>query len=111
LFHTNNLARVCSLFIHAKLAYAGNDPRAGVSAITEMAHQILAINQLVDYARGTTLNVGVVRGGVLSNVIPTEAQASIDMRFQSEEEGARVTEAMASLKPVHDRARIEVRAE
>ena len=71
--------------------------------------QILAINKLVDYSRGTTLNVGVVRGGVLSNVIPAEARASIDMRFQSEEEGACVTEAMASLKPTDNRARIEVR--
>jgi glutamate carboxypeptidase len=97
------------LIIRGKPAHAGNDPRAGVSAITEMAHQILAINRLVDYARGTTLNVGVVRGGVLSNVIPAEARASIDMRFQSEDEGARITEAMASLKPVNDRARIEVR--
>ena len=97
------------LIIRGKPAHAGNDPRAGVSAITEMAHQILAINKLVDYGRGTTLNVGVVRGGVLSNVIPAEARASIDMRFQTEDEGARITEAMASLKPVHDRARIEVR--
>ena len=97
------------LIIRGKPAHAGNDPCAGVSAITEMAHQILAINKLVDYARGTTLNVGVVRGGVLSNVIPAEARASIDMRFQSEDEGARITEEMAALKPVHDRARIEVR--
>ncbi|HWN99907.1 MAG TPA: M20 family metallopeptidase [Blastocatellia bacterium] len=97
------------LIIHGKPAHAGNDPRAGVSAITEMAHQVLAINKLVDYSRGTTLNVGVVRGGVLSNVIPAEARASIDMRYQTEDEGARVTEAMASLKPAHDHARIEVR--
>jgi glutamate carboxypeptidase len=97
------------LIIHGKPAHAGNDPRAGVSAITEMANQVLAINRLVDYSRGTTLNVGVVRGGVLSNVIAAEARASIDMRFQTEDEGARVTEAMASLKPVDDRARIEVR--
>ena len=97
------------LLIHGKPAHAGNDPRAGVSAITEMANQILAINKLVDYSRGTTLNVGVVRGGVLSNVIAAEARASIDMRFQSEAEGTRITEAMASLEPTDDRARIEVR--
>ena len=97
------------LLIHGKPAHAGNDPRAGVSAITEMANQILAINKLVDYSRGTTLNVGVVRGGVLSNVIAAEARASIDMRFQSEAEGTRITEAMASLEPIDDRARIEVR--
>lgn len=96
------------LIIRGKPAHAGNDPRAGISAITEMANQILAINKLVDYAKGTTLNVGVVRGGVLSNVIAAEARASIDMRFRSEDEGARVSEAMASLKPALDGAALEV---
>jgi glutamate carboxypeptidase len=97
------------LIARGRSAHAGNDPRAGISAITEMAHQILAINKLSDYARGTTLNVGVVRGGVLSNVIPAEARASVDMRYQTAEEGARITEAMQSLKPALDGARIEVR--
>jgi glutamate carboxypeptidase len=97
------------LIVRGKPAHAGNDPRAGVSAITEMAHQVLAINGLMDYARGTTLNVGVVRGGVLSNVIAAEARATIDMRFAHIEEGERIEQAMQRLKPVLDGARLEVR--
>ncbi|HYP29241.1 MAG TPA: M20 family metallopeptidase [Blastocatellia bacterium] len=97
------------LIAHGRPAHAGNDPRAGINAITELAHQVLAINALSDYGRGTTLNVGVIRGGVLSNVIPAEARASIDMRFQTVEEGARITEAVSSLKPVLDGSRLEVR--
>ena len=94
---------------HGRSAHAGNDPRLGISAITEMAHQVLAINKLMDFERGTTLNVGVVHGGVLSNVIAAEAHASVDMRYQTAEEGARITEAIAALKPVLDGARLEVR--
>jgi glutamate carboxypeptidase len=97
------------LVVHGKSAHAGNDPRAGVSAITEMAHQVLAINNLMDMNRGTTLNVGVVRGGVLSNVIAAEARAAIDMRFASVEEGHRIEEAMRQLKPRLPGARLEVR--
>src|SRR2546426_8786390 len=37
------------LIIRGRSAHAGNDPRAGISAITEMAYQILAINKLNDY--------------------------------------------------------------
>ena len=96
------------LIIGGRPAHAGNDPRAGISAITELAHQILAINKLNDYDRGTTLNVGVARGGVLSNVIAAEAHAFIDMRFRTVDEGERITEAMSHLKPVLDGARIEV---
>jgi glutamate carboxypeptidase len=97
------------LIIHGRPAHAGNDPRAGVSAITELAHQILAINKLNDYERGTTVNVGVASGGVLSNVVPAEARAFIDMRFRTIEDGQRITDAMLNLRPVIDGARIEVR--
>lgn len=97
------------LIVHGKSAHAGNDPRSGINAITEMAHQILAVNNLMDYERGTTLNVGVVRGGVLSNVIAAIAHATVDMRYQTAEEGDRITAAMSALKPVLDGARIEVR--
>lgn len=97
------------LIIRGRPAHAGNDPRAGVSAITELAHQVLAINSLIDYDRGTTLNVGVVRGGVLSNVVAAEARASVDMRFQNLEEGQRIEEAMRALSPILTDAQIEVR--
>jgi glutamate carboxypeptidase len=96
------------LIIRGKPAHAGNDPRAGISAVTELAHQILAINKLCDYEHGTTLNVGVARGGVLSNVIAAEAHAFIDMRFQTVDEGNRIMEAMSSLQPVLEGARLEV---
>ncbi len=97
------------LVIKGRPAHAGNDPRAGISAITELAHQIIAINRMSDYERGTTLNVGTVHGGVLSNVIAAEARASVDMRYRTLEEGNRITEAMASLTPVLEGARLEVR--
>lgn len=97
------------LIIHGRPAHAGNDLRAGISAITELAHQVLAINNLNDFERGTTVNVGVARGGVLSNVVAAEAHAFIDMRFQNIADGQRITEAMLKLQPVIDGARIEVR--
>jgi glutamate carboxypeptidase len=97
------------LIIRGRPAHAGNDPRAGISAITEMAHQILFINTLNDYERGTTVNVGVARGGVLSNVIAAEAHAFVDMRFRTVDEGERITDALSHLQPVLEGARIEMR--
>ncbi|MGH9759996.1 MAG: M20/M25/M40 family metallo-hydrolase, partial [Blastocatellia bacterium] len=90
------------LVTYGRSAHAGNDPRAGINAITELAHQVLAINAMNDYERGTTLNVGVVSGGVLSNVVAAEARARIDMRYKTTEEGLRITEALSKLKPVVD---------
>ena len=96
------------LTIRGRSAHAGNDIRKGINAINEMAHQILAINQFANYERGTTLNVGTVHGGVLSNVVAAEASASIDMRFKVMEEGERVEAAMQQLKPVLEGAQIEI---
>jgi glutamate carboxypeptidase len=97
------------LIVRGRPAHAGNDPRAGISAITEIACQILAINEMCDYERGTTLNVGVVHGGVLSNVVAAEARAAVDMRFRTVDEGMRIEQAMAKLSPTLDGAQIEVR--
>ena len=97
------------LIVRGRPAHSGNDPRAGISAVTELAHQVLAINGMNDYDRGTTLNVGVVHGGVLSNVIAAEARASIDMRYQTIDEGLRIIEAMQQLKPTLAGARLEVK--
>jgi glutamate carboxypeptidase len=97
------------LIVRGRSAHAGNDIRKGVSAINELANQILAINRLADFERGTTLNVGVVRGGVLSNVVAAEARASIDMRYQMVEEGRRIEESMAALTPVLEGAQLEIR--
>jgi glutamate carboxypeptidase len=97
------------LVIRGRPAHAGNDPRAGISAITEMAHQILAINKMNDFERGTTVNVGVAHGGVLSNVIAAEAHAFVDMRFRTPDEGERIIQEMSNLQPVLDGARLELR--
>ncbi|HXF39590.1 MAG TPA: M20 family metallopeptidase [Blastocatellia bacterium] len=96
------------LIIHGKPSHAGNDLRSGISAITELAHQILAINKLNDFELGTTVNVGVARGGVLSNVVAAEAHAFIDMRFRELDEGERITRTMMKLEPVLEGARLEV---
>jgi glutamate carboxypeptidase len=40
---------------------------------------------MTDYARGVTVNVGVIGGGTRANVVPDEAHAEIDMRVPTAE--------------------------
>jgi glutamate carboxypeptidase len=96
------------MIIRGRSSHAGNDPKSGASAITELAYQILAINKLADLEQGTTVNVGVVRGGILANVVAGETRASIDMRFKTLEEGLRMEREMATLSPVVPGCSIEV---
>jgi glutamate carboxypeptidase len=91
-----------------RAAHAGGDHEKGRNAIEEMAHQVLAIQKLTDYARGTTLNVGVIHGGTVSNVVPDEASIEVDVRILQPGEWERIEAAMRALRPVLDGTSIEV---
>lgn len=88
-----------NMTIGGRAAHAGVDPTKGISAVTELAHQILALNALNDHAVGTTVNVGVVSGGTRANVVPAEATAEIDLRVATLAEGERVIPAILHLPP------------
>jgi glutamate carboxypeptidase len=82
---------------HGKTAHAGAAPEDGANAVTELAHQILAINELDRSDRGTSVNVTVVSGGTTDNVIPDYASARVDVRIADPEEGQRIEEGFNAL--------------
>jgi glutamate carboxypeptidase len=97
-----------TLKVHGRAAHAGVDPEKGISAIQEMAHQILRIHGLSNLDKGTTLNVGVVTGGTRPNVVAAYAEALVDVRAWTQSEMDRVRQAITNLKVVMDGAEIEV---
>jgi glutamate carboxypeptidase len=68
------------LEVSGKAAHAGNQPEAGRSAILAMAGKIVDLHAMTDLREGTTVNVGVVRGGERSNVVADHCSAEIDLR-------------------------------
>lgn len=92
-----------------RAAHAGLEPEKGVSAILEIARQIERLQALNDPPRGTTLNVGVVRGGTQSNVVAAEASAEIDVRFATMEEASRIEHEIIHSRPFDERVQIFVR--
>ena len=94
--------------VKGRASHAGVAPQEGHNAIQEMAHQVLAIQSLTDYAKGTTLNVGIIKGGTASNVVPAECEVVVDYRVLMPEETERVDTAMTSLRPVIPGTRITV---
>jgi len=88
--------------VKGRAAHAGGDHEKGRNAIEEMAHQILAIQKLTDYSRQTTLNVGVITGGTVSNVVPEESFIEVDVRVMQPGEWERIEAEMNKLKPVLD---------
>ncbi|UFJ42603.1 M20 family metallopeptidase [Brevibacillus humidisoli] len=87
------------LRIKGRASHAGNHHEQGISAVEELARQILYLHGLTNYAAGTTVNVGIARGGTRTNVVAEQAEAYIDVRVSSSAEGERMTELIRGLKP------------
>lgn len=80
-------------------AHAGLDPGKGVSAIHELARQVLEIEKLQHLDRGITVNVGVARGGSRANVVAAEARATVDARAVTIADAREIERAMRALRP------------
>lgn len=62
--------------------HAGNEPENGRSAILEIAHKVIDIQNLTNWETGTTFNVGVIEGGTVPNAVPGYAKIFVDVRYQ-----------------------------
>jgi len=96
------------LTITGRAAHAGVAPEKGISAVHEMAHQILRIQALADPPNGSSVNVGLVSGGSARNPVPAHAHAIIDVRAPDRVRCARLEEALRSLTPAIKGARLTV---
>lgn len=72
---------------HGKAVHAGNLHHEGVNAIWALARFIDEAQKLTDYARGVTVNVGKISGGQGKNTVPDRAEAELDIRFTTAEDG------------------------
>ncbi len=94
--------------VKGKAAHAGADHTKGINAIEEMAHQVLALQALTDYERGTTVSVGIISGGSASNVVPAACQIEVAFRVATQEEAGRMSEAIENLRPQLAGAELEI---
>ncbi len=99
---------VFTLKTHGIPSHAGLEPKKGASAIHEISRQIDKLHSLTDFEAGTTVTVGTIKGGTTTNVVPAEAECSIDVRFETMEEAAKIENEIKSLVPFDERVRLEV---
>jgi glutamate carboxypeptidase len=97
-----------TITVQGRAAHAGINPEEGASAILEMSHQIQRLFALNDAARGITVNVGTIDGGLRPNVIAPEVRASVDVRVRTRADAAAVEAAIRGLRPVNPQTTIRV---
>jgi glutamate carboxypeptidase len=84
-----------------RAAHAGNSHREGKNAIWALARFIDRAQALSDYARGVTVNVGVVSGGTSKNTVPDHAEAQLDLRFETTRDGEELVKQLAKAASEH----------
>jgi glutamate carboxypeptidase len=77
-----------------RAAHAGAAHASGANAIWALAKLIDRAQDITDYARGITVNVGKVSGGHSKNTVPDAAEALLDFRFERMEDGRATLDAI-----------------
>ena len=93
---------------HGRAAHAGLEPHRGANALIELAHQIHQIAALGRLESGTTVTPTVARAGTADNVVPATASVRVDVRVESDDERARIEQAISELAPCDPDVRLEV---
>ncbi len=99
------------LAAHGRPSHSGVRPEDGRSAIREMAHQILELEDCTDPDRGITVTTGLVSGGSAPNVVPELCRATVDVRVRTAPDSEEMLRRLRSLRPRFPDVRLEIRAE
>lgn len=94
--------------VAGRAAHAGLDPDRGVSAIDELVDQLREVSALRSREQGTTVNVGTLSGGTMTNVVAAAASAQLEIRATTAAEQARTDEKLRSVQPARGGATVTV---
>jgi glutamate carboxypeptidase len=84
-----------------RAAHAGANHKDGKNAIWALARFIDRAQNLTDYAKGITINVGIVSGGTSKNTVPDHAEAQLDLRFETTADGEALVESLKRAATEH----------
>ena len=79
--------------VHGKTAHAGLEPEKGINAI-KVAGKILAEVPQGRIDDETTCNIGIISGGVATNIVPDLVEIKCEARSRNQEKLDRLTEKM-----------------
>lgn len=83
-------------------AHSGVNHQEGASAIEALCRKVVQMHQLTSYDSGTTVNVGLIQGGLSVNTVAPQARASIDVRFKTAEAMEDVKAKLAAIMAQND---------
>lgn len=97
------------IMVTGRSAHAGIDPEKGVNAVHELALQVTRLMKMNDRRRGITVQVTVVGGGTVPNVVPAMAHAMLDFRCVRKADAKVLERKLRNLRPILKGAGLLVR--
>ena len=93
---------------HGIAAHAGLNPEGGASAILELAHVVQRLFGLNDQAKGVSINVGKIDGGLGANVVAPRSSCEVDVRVPTAAQGVVIDQAIRGLRSVTPGVRLGI---
>ena len=98
-----------SVTFHGRAGHAGYMFDGGmISAINELLYWGNTLNGLLSRERNTSVNIGVISGGVKTNIVPDFAQMKFEVRYEHISEWEKVLQTVEELKEHAKQAGVEV---
>ncbi|MGA2776591.1 MAG: glutamate carboxypeptidase [Steroidobacteraceae bacterium] len=86
-----------TIHVKGRAAHAGMAPQDGRNAAAELVHQLSALDGAFPrWGDGTTVNLTILKAGERSNIIPDNAEATLNVRYR------KIEDLNAVLAKVHD---------
>lgn len=98
-----------TMTIQGKSSHAGLNPETGVSAIVELSNQIQILHSFNDLAKGISVNVGMIEGGVSANMVAPQSKAEIDVRVSNVEDAKSISAKILNLTPTQQGCSIDIK--
>ena len=83
--------------IEGKPAHAGTSYKKGINANLEAAYKLQKYSELIDFDKGTIVNVGKIEGGIGLNTVSPSCQMQMEFRFDTNEEKNRVMQEVQKI--------------
>ncbi len=83
--------------IKGKAAHAGNSYTEGCDANLEASFKLQKLVELTDIEKGTTVNVGKIKGGIGANTISPDASLVFELRYKNIDERDRVLKSVEEI--------------
>ncbi len=96
------------IVVRGRASHAGLEPEKGVSAILGMAEIVRTLATLNDYPRGVSVSVGLISGGLRSNVVAPECRAVVDVRAVTVADAERLDREIRALTPPLEGTTLEI---